>query len=329
MDFRTRVELPSDIPSVSYADKMMMLGSCFAENMGALFSEKKFCVDINPFGILYNPSSISEALWKLLNGEPYCQDDLFFYQESWHSFMHHGSFSAHTAEEALEKMNKRFGEAQDVLPYLDWLMLTLGTSYVYVSKESGKVVSNCHKLPESHFERRRLSVEEIVEAYTPLIQALRTLNPKLKMLLTVSPIRHLRDGLHANQLSKSVLLLAIERLQQAFPECVFYFPSYEILIDELRDYRFYADDMSHPSSLSISYLWECFSQTFFSEATMQTMAEVEAIRRDLSHKPFRPESEAYKNFLGQIVLKIKRLKEKYPYLDFQNELELCRIRLKK
>lgn len=329
MDFRTRVELPSDIPSVSYADKMMMLGSCFAENMGALFSEKKFCVDINPFGILYNPSSISEALWKLLNGESYCQDDLFFYQESWHSFMHHGSFSDHTAEEALEKMNKRFGEAQDVLPYLDWLMLTFGTSYVYVSKESGKVVSNCHKLPESHFERRRLSVEEIVETYTPLIQALRTLNPKLKMLLTVSPIRHLRDGLHANQLSKSVLLLAIERLQQAFPECVFYFPSYEILIDELRDYRFYADDMSHPSFLSISYLWECFSQTFFSEATMQTMAEVEAIRRDLSHKPFRPESEAYKNFLGQIVLKIKRLKEKYPYLDFQNELELCRIRLKK
>lgn len=329
MDFRTRVELPSGIPSVSYADKMMMLGSCFAENMGALFSEKKFCVDINPFGILYNPSSISEALWKLLNGEPYCQDDLFFYQESWHSFMHHGSFSAHTAEEALEKMNKRFGEAHDVLPRLDWLMLTFGTSYVYVSKESGKVVSNCHKLPESHFKRRRLSVEEIVEVYTPLIQALRTLNPKLKILLTVSPIRHLRDGLHANQLSKSVLLLAIERLQQAFPECVFYFPSYEILIDELRDYRFYADDMSHPSSLSISYLWECFSQTFFSEATMQTMAEVEAIRRDLSHKPFRPESEAYKNFLGQIVLKIKRLKEKYPYLDFQNELELCRIRLKK
>lgn len=329
MDFRTRVEVHPGMPSIGYADRILMLGSCFAENVGALFAGYKFCVDINPFGILYNPRSISEALWRLLEGKEFRQADLFCFQESWHSFMHHGSFSAGTVEEALKKINGRFEKARKEIDSLDWLMLTWGTSYVYRLKESGAIVSNCHKLPENHFERSRLSVEDVVETYVPLIRALKKRNPRLKCLFTVSPIRHIRDGLHANQLSKAVLLLAVERLQQSFPESVFYFPSYEIVVDELRDYRFYADDMVHPSSLAVDYLWECFGRTFFTDDTFRVLAEVEAIARDVSHKPFHPESEAYKCFLGKIVLKIKQLNEKYPYLDFQNELELCRIRLKR
>ena len=149
----------------------------------------------------------------------------------------------------------------------------------------------------------------------------------MKILFTVSPIRHIRDGMHANQLSKSTLLLAIDRLQQRFPEHVFYFPSYEIVVDELRDYRFYADDMLHPSPMTVRYLWERFSETFFSAETKQLITAVEDISRDLSHKPFHPESEAYQRFLGQIVLKIERLIGKYPYLDFQKETELCHMRL--
>jgi len=329
MDFRTRVEIFSGVPSICYTDRILMLGSCFAENMGALFAGHKFCVDINPFGILYNPSSISEALWRLLEGKNFQRTDLFYFQDSWHSFMHHSSYSAGVAEEALEKMNGRFEKACKEITSLDWLMLTWGTSYVYQLKESGAIVSNCHKLPENHFKRFRLSVENVVEAYIPLIHALKKRNPRLKCLLTVSPIRHIRDGLHANQLSKATLLLAVERLQQSFPESVFYFPSYEIVVDELRDYRFYADDMVHPSSLTVNYLWECFGRVFFTDDTYRVLADVEAVQRDLSHKPFRPDSEAYKSFLEQIVLKIKQLNEKYPYLDFQNELELCRIRLKK
>ena len=241
--------------------------------------------------------------------------------------MHHGSFSAFTPEETLHTINSRLHHAYKKLPELNWLMVTMGTAYVYKQKESGQVVANCHQLPESHFLRYRLSVEEIVEDYTALITEMSALNPDLKWLFTVSPIRHIRDGMHANQLSKSTLLLAIDRLQRLFPERVFYFPSYEIILDELRDYRFYADDMLHPSPLAIRYLWERFSETFFSPETKQVIIAVQDIRRDLAHKPFHPESEAYQRFLGQIVLKIERLIGKYPYLDFQKETELCHMRL--
>ena len=206
-------------------------------------------------------------------------------------------------------------------------MSTFGTAYVYEQKETGRVVSNCHKLPESNFNRRLLSVDEIVNEYTSLIAGMTARNPNLKVLFTVSPIRHIRDGMHANQLSKSTLLLTIDRLQQLFPKQVFYFPAYEIVLDELRDYRFYADDMLHPSPLAVNYLWKCFSDSFFSAETKQVMTEVEDIRKDMAHKPFHPESEAYQRFLGQIVLKIERLIGKYPYLDFQKETELCHIRL--
>ena len=327
MDFRTKVELPASLPPVTHAGQILLLGSCFAENMGRQLAENKFRVDVNPFGILYNPFSVSTALVEILKGKVYQEEDLFAYKECWHSPMHHGYFSAFTPEETLHTINSRLHHAYKKLPELNWLMVTMGTAYVYKQKESGQVVANCHQLPESHFLRYRLSVEEIVEDYTALITEMSALNPDLKWLFTVSPIRHIRDGMHANQLSKSTLLLAIDRLQQLFPERVFYFPSYEIILDELRDYRFYADDMLHPSPLAIRYLWERFSETFFSSETKQVIVAVQDIRRDLAHKPFHPESEAYQRFLGQIVLKIERLIGKYPYLDFQKETELCHMRL--
>ena len=327
MDFRTFVELPSGFLPATHAGRILMMGSCFAENMGKLLIEAKFQLDLNPFGILYNPFSISAALVEILKGKVYLAEDLFSYKDLWHSPMHHGSFSASTPEETLLNINTRLQHAHQFVSELDWLMLTFGTAYVYEQKDTGHVVSNCHKLPENRFTRRLLTVEEIVSEYTSLITSLAARNPNLKILFTVSPIRHIRDGMHANQLSKSTLLLAVDRLQQLFPQHVFYFPSYEIVLDELRDYRFYADDMLHPSPLTIRYLWERFSETFFSADTKQIMAEVEDIRRDLAHKPFHPASEAYQRFLGQIVLKIERLIGKYPYLDFQKETELCHMRL--
>lgn len=327
MDFRTLIELPVGLPPVTHAGRILLMGSCFAENIGKQLEHAKFQLDLNPFGILYNPFSLSAALVEILEGKNYQEADLFCYKDLWHSPMHHGSFSASTANETLENINSRLQHAHQSIQELDWLMLTFGTAYVYEQKETGRVVSNCHKLPENRFTRRLLSVEEIVSEYTSLIASMTARNPNLKILFTVSPIRHIRDGMHANQLSKSTLLLAIDRLQQQFPKQVFYFPSYEIVLDELRDYRFYADDMLHPSPLAVRYLWNRFSETFFSTETQEIIMAAEDINKDLSHKPFHPESEAYQRFLGQIVLKIKRLNGKYPYLDFQKETELCHIRL--
>lgn len=327
MNLNTPVEIPSGFIPIHHAQRLLIMGSCFAENIGTLLAENKFQVDINPFGILYNPLSISMALREIIRKRLYEESDLFSYREYWHSPMHHGSFSAATPEEVVRNIRVRLEQAHKELKQLDWLMLTFGTAYVYEQKKTGKVVANCHKLPEKDFVRRRLETDEITEDYILLLDELISLNPKIKILFTVSPIRHVRDGMHANQLSKSVLLLAIDRLMQRYPQATFYFPSYEIILDELRDYRFYADDMVHPSSLAVNYLWERFSETFFCPETQALIKECATIRKAIAHKPFHPESEEYKRFLGQIVLKIERLNGKYPYLDFQKETELCHIRL--
>ncbi len=320
MQLNTPVELPAGLPPVSYDHRLMLMGSCFAENMGKLLTEGAFRVDVNPTGILYNPLSVGAALREIISGRVYTESDLFFYRGCWHSPMHHGSFSSELPEETLRRINERMTEAHDSLPHTDWLMLTLGTAYVYVQAETGQIVANCHKLPERQFRRRRLTVDEIVSDYTLLLDGLWQQNPDMNILFTVSPIRHVRDGLHENQLSKSTLLLAIDVLQAQFPGRVHYFPSYEIVLDELRDYRFYTDDMLHPSSLAVHYIWERFAQTFFSTETQTILSEVGDIRKALAHKPFHPDGDEYKRFLGQIVLKINRLKGKYPNLDFGKEI---------
>ena len=328
MNLYTPVELPANLPRLMHADRLMLLGSCFATNIGIKLTDAKFSCNINPYGVLYNPLSISAALREISKRKTYTPDQLFFFRECWHSPMHHGDFSSAEIEETLQRINDRLQEAQQSLNHLDYLLLTFGTAWVYASKDTGRIVANCHKQPEQNFVRRKLSVEEIVLDYKALLAELLVQNPTLKIIFTVSPIRHVRDGLHANTLSKATLLLAIEQLQEAFPEHVFYFPAYELLMDELRDYRFYAEDMVHPSELAIRYVWERFVETCISTDALQIMEESENIRKALSHKPFHPESDEYKRFLGQIVLKIDQLSGKYPYLDFKKEREICRIRLK-
>ncbi len=316
MQLNTPVELPAGLPPVSYDQQLLLMGSCFAENIGRCLTDAAFRVDVNPTGILYNPLSVGTALREIMAGRTYTESDLFLHRGCWHSPMHHGSFSSGLSEETLQRINQRMTAAHQQLPATDWLLLTFGTAYVYQQAVTGKVVANCHQLPEKQFTRRRLTAEEIVTDYTALLTELWQQNHGMHILFTVSPIRHVRDGLHANQLSKSTLLLAIDALQTAFPDKVHYFPSYEIVLDELRDYRFYADDLSHPSPLAVRYLWERFAETFFSPETRSVMQEVKELRKALAHKPFHPDSEEHKRFLGQIVLKINRLKGKYPNLDF-------------
>ena len=329
MELYTAVVLPDKLPPITHADRLMLLGSCFSTEIGARMSAAKFNCDLNPFGVLYNPLSIATALRRILTGEAYRKEELFQHKGLWHSPMHHSDFSSDDCAKTLKHINTRLLRAHHSLPRITRLLLTFGTAWVYEERSTGRIVGNCHKLPERLFTRRLLSYDEITAQYASLLSGLMAVNPELTVLFTVSPIRHLRDGLHQNQLSKATLLLSIERLLSLFPDRTGYFPAYEIVLDELRDYRFYAADMVHPSEVAIDYVWERFSQTCFPPATRQLVDDCQQVARALAHRPFRPDSEEYKRFLGQILLKIDQLSEKYPYLDFQNEKELCRIRLNK
>ena len=324
MEFRTPVEWHGESEEIKYSDHVLLMGSCFAENVGGLLLENKFSCDVNPFGILYNPLSIAKALRQMLDGKVYTMDDLFESGGQWHSWMHHSSFSLTDADECLNRINLRLEKAASALPRTSWLIMTWGTAFVY--EKDSEIVGNCHKQPDRFFKRRLLDVDTIYREWNDTLREAKQRFPGLKVMLSVSPIRHLKDGLHGNQISKSVLLLAIDRLCRELDFC-HYFPSYEIVMDELRDYRFYAEDMLHPSPLAVKYIWECFCSTYMSKDTQRVMKEWADIQKGLAHRPFNPDSDAYRRFLSQIVLKIEELKEKFPYFEVQKELEQCRTLL--
>jgi len=318
MQFSTKIEIPRPEFFISHEDHIMMLGSCFAENIGTMLLKSKFDVNLNPFGILYNPVSVSQAMNKILRKEFFTEKDIFEYRGLYHSFFHHGCFSDVSKEKCLEKINASMQSAIEDLQEVKFLFVTFGTSYVYELKESSEVVGNCHKLPASLFTRYRLTVESIVNDWTALLNQLTEYNSNLQVILTVSPIRHLKDGAHENQLSKSVLLLAIDELCKQFDN-IHYFPSYEIVLDELRDYRFYAEDMVHPNSTAIKYLWEKFSNIYFSDDSKQIINEWNKIDAAINHRPINPNSEEYKHFLNQTILKLDTFNAKYPYICCNTE----------
>lgn len=296
-----------------------MFGSCFIENMGKLLIDSKFNVNLNPFGILYNPQSISQTIRFLLTGKRFTEEDIYEYNGTYHSPWHHGAFSDTDKDICLNKMNSSLDKAENDLRIADILIVTFGTSYVFRSKETGLVVGNCHKLPANHFDRYRLDVDSITDDWNNLIKELKEVNSSLKILFTVSPIRHLKDGAHDNQLSKSTLLLAIDKLIQTNPD-VSYFPSYEIVLDELRDYRFYNENMTHPSATAIKYIWQRFSDTYFNKETLSIMNEWEKILLATRHKPSNTRSDEYKDFLRQTLLKLEAFNKKYPYICCEEEL---------
>lgn len=328
MEFSTRISVLKPPFTFSYADPVVLIGSCFAENIGKKLEEGKFPVDINPFGILYNPACVARAVRMLLRPERYTERDLFERDGLYHSFDHHSRFSAMSEAACLVGINERLAHSADWFANATRLIVTFGTAYVYRLKDGGRIVSNCHKLPEDRFERSRLSVGEVVGEWRELLLSVWERNPGLKVLFTVSPVRHWKDGAHANQLSKSVLLLAIEALQAEFPKQTAYFPSYELMMDELRDYRFYADDMLHPSPLAVEYIWERFVETGLSPASVSLLKEWREIQKALNHKPFRPESEAYRQFILQTLLKMERIREKMPSFDLAKETEIIKSKLK-
>ena len=285
MKLQTTIEIRPSEWKIGYEDKILMLGSCFSDEIGRQMEERKMAVTCNPFGTLYNPLSIAQAIQKTELPALIEHDGL------WHSMAHHGSFSRATKEEAEEAVKGSIMMMQRALEEATVVIVTFGTAWVYELTDermkeltNERIVGNCHKMPEKNFTRRRLSVEEIVDAWQPILAQY----PDKKWLFTVSPIRHIRDGLHENQLSKATLLMAVEAIRNQY-SAISYFPSYEILLDELRDYRFFADDLVHPSTLAVEYIWERFCETF---CTSQTINAMNIAHKEWKFDHHRPLHEA-------------------------------------
>jgi hypothetical protein len=321
MIFRTEIEIPRSDFRIHHRQQHLLLGSCFAENIGNKLIDNKFKVDLNPFGIVYNPSSAAKILGMLWDRYDFSESDILFDKGLYMSLMHHSQFSHHDKAFFLDNLRQSALRSAKKLQQADNLMVTFGTAYVYSYKQSGGIVNNCHKLPASLFERRRLSVAQIVDEWSLLIQRFTNFRPGIRFLFTVSPIRHWKDGAHENQLSKSILLLAIEELQTLFPRNVHYFPSYELILDDLRDYRFYAEDMIHPNTMAIDYCWEKFDQTYFDEETRLISAQWRALSKALTHRPFRIDSDQHQHFLRETLAKMEHFASSYPFLNCQKEID--------
>jgi hypothetical protein len=319
--FRTEVILKEYPIRISHRDASLLMGSCFTDHIGSKMQFSGFKTELNPFGVIYNPSSVRRSLEILIDSRKFMEDDLHFYNERWFSFYHHSVFSNIDKNICLENINSRISSASVFLKGASFLFVTFGTARVYKYIETGEVVSNCHKLPASTFSHELMSVEEIIRDYDELIPRLMEINPNLKIIFTVSPVRHWKDGAVGNQLSKAVLLLAIYRLVEKH-KFAFYFPSYEIVMDDLRDYRFYADDMIHISPVAIDYIWDKFKKAFFEKETLKIIPRIEKIKKALSHRPFDINSNAHQDFLRKLLHNIEILEKQYTFLDFEKEKEL-------
>jgi hypothetical protein len=316
--FRTEVNIPPSAHKINHRSAILMIGSCFTEYIGTRMLEYKFDVDINPFGIVYNPMSVSQNLEIILSGKKYVKADLHNYQDSWISFDHHSRFSFPEPEICLREINRRIEYSHSRINTIQCLIITFGTAWIYKIAESGKLVSNCHKIPASFFKRELVKIDDILPVYKKIIDRLIRVNPSIRIIFTVSPIRHWKDGPVQNTVSKSILILTIHELFKSF-NCIEYFPAYEIALDDLRDYRYYEEDMIHPNSQMTGYIWDKFCHTYFEDETFEIMKEIGKLKNALKHKPFRPGTAKHIEFLNNQLDLVRRLKQKYPCLNFSDE----------
>ena len=304
------------------------MGSCFTENVGNKMQVLKYPVDINPFGILYNPESVANGLEILLDKKSFTKDDLIQHNELWHSFFHHGKFSSLDQDKILDEINTRIQTSSEFLKNAKFLFLTFGTAWIYRHKKTNTIVSNCHKIPAKEFLRERLSITEISEKYIDLLNAIWELNPELKVVFTVSPIRHWKDGAIENQRSKSTLLLAVEEIiKHTGSENCAYFPSYEIMMDELRDYRFYAEDMLHINATAVNHIWDLFEKSIIQEESIKISKEVQKIVSAVNHRPINSDAVEYFNFLNRFLKKITEIETKHPFLNLKLEKEYFKVQI--
>lgn len=322
--FRTIVTPDKPPFAITHADRLISIGSCFSENIGLKFRDYKFNININPFGQQYNPYSIAVAIHRLLEAKAYTAEELVYHDELYHSFDHHGSFSKSTVDDTLQYINTNLQQASSDLKNATLLFLTFGTSHVFTLKESGAYVSNCHKLSGTYFERKVLKPQEIVNALRNAIDALRAVNPNIKIVATISPVRYFAFGHHENSVSKAHLFTAINELQEIYSD-MYYFPAYELVMDDLRDYRFFAEDMLHPNYQATNYVWEALSNTMLDKKTGGLMKEIDEILLAARHRPRNPNSDAHRKFVQKYINKIDEMQTKG--LSFDKELEILKKQL--
>ena len=316
MKLQTQVPLSKQTSNtINYNSNLLLLGSCFSENIGDKLNYFKFQGHQNPFGNLFHPKAIENLILNAINGKVYKEDELTYQNELWHSFDAHSNLSSSDKNEILNHLNSSILSTNKYLNEASHIIITLGTSWVYRHIESDTIVANCHKIPQKKFLKELLSVDESTESLSAIIELIKSINKNANILFTVSPVRHLKDGFTENTLSKSHLISAIHNAID-IRKNIHYFPSYEIMMDELRDYRFYNEDMIHPNKTAINYIWEKFITTWFAEDTIPTMKTIDTIQKGLAHKPFNENSEEHQKFLQKLTEKIQEIQKYFPFINF-------------
>lgn len=317
MEFRLEFSPKAFASQIKHHHPLMLIGSCFTENIGSKLKQLKFSVLENPNGILFNPASIVKSISSYIINRQYSSDDLFYQNECWNSWEHHSRFSHPDKQKCLQQINHSQTAAHGFLRTANWLLITVGSAFVY-ELENRNVVANCHKVPTDKFNKRLLKAEEITEAFSKMLTDVFLFNPGIQVIFTISPVRHLRDGFVENNRSKANLIQAIHQLVDT-DERLYYFPAYELVIDDLRDYRFYAEDMVHPNYAATNYVWEKFISTCIDNPSQQLMKEINIVNAARNHKPFNPSSEQHKKFLQTNLERINQLLATHPYINFEEE----------
>lgn len=315
MKLQTQVPLLKAEQPIDYNSQLLLLGSCFVENIGKKFSYYKFQAVQNPFGILFHPLAIEKLVSRAIEEKEYTEKDIFYLNDRWQCYDAHSDLSSVSREQLLDNLNRGLTATQQQLKKASHVIITLGTAWVYALKETKQEVANCHKVPQREFDKKLLAIDAIVASLQNTITQIKNSNAEVNIIFTVSPVRHLKDGFVENQLSKAHLLAAIHEVLKG--ENATYFPSYEIMMDELRDYRFYADDMIHPNTLAISYIWEQFISVWVSDSIAAIMNDVDAIQKGLLHRPFNPESEQHQKFVDSLERKIAYIQKEYSFMNFK------------
>lgn len=329
-NFRIALNIPPFPEKINHHDRILLLGSCFTEHISRLMTNNKFTTHDNPNGILFNPASISRSIISYIEQKQYSNEDLFYFNELWNSWDHHSRFSHPDRSTALKQINTSLYNAHAFLKQADWLIITLGTAFVYERQETTadsypkniretNIAANCHKMPADQFRKKLMTPEDVFTVLDNLRYRLTLFNPKIKVIYTISPVRHTRDGLIENNRSKATLIQAVHHVVEKF-ENHFYFPAYELVIDDLRDYRFYEEDMIHPNDLAITYVWDKFAAACINPSCYPLMKEMERINMAMKHRPFNPNTEAHRLFLNNHRIKLQALQQQYPFLNFSDEL---------
>jgi hypothetical protein len=316
MELQTKLPLqPMQRHQIDYHSKIALFGSCFSEHITEKFGYYKFQKFDNPFGILFHPLAIENLVVNAINNKCYTENDIFFHNEQWHCFEAHSKLSHVSKDELLKTLNTQIKTTCEFLKQASHIVITLGTAWAYRLIEIDKFVANCHKVPQKQFLKELLSVDAIFESLDAIVSLITSVNSEVSFVFTVSPVRHIKDGFVENTQSKSHLISAIHQLVEPRKQ-LYYFPSYELMLDELRDYRFYKEDMLHPNALAVQYIWERFCKVWISDVAIHTMQEVEQIQKGLEHRPFNSDSEAHQIFLQKLSAQQKDLQSRFTHIQF-------------